>query len=168
MAQEASSTAVIVHWLPPASSGNCAVSSYTVEYRQEGKHLLHLDTVSLNKMCGSWVAHPISLRLSYETSNFEITNILLSFKTHSLSSLENFIIVILKNMGSSYLVFYSQIVLCLQSSHGKKVVNPTVLVTFVFLRLPGVAAIRSLHKRCLCEDWGPHPRRTLSISGQCQ
>ncbi|XP_061081598.1 kalirin [Conger conger] len=35
VAQEASSTAVIVHWLPPASSGNCAVSSYTVEYRQE-------------------------------------------------------------------------------------------------------------------------------------
>ncbi|RXN07157.1 kalirin-like isoform X1 [Labeo rohita] len=35
VAQEASSTAVIVHWLPPASSGNSAISSYTVEYRQE-------------------------------------------------------------------------------------------------------------------------------------
>ncbi|CDQ57822.1 unnamed protein product [Oncorhynchus mykiss] len=36
MAQEASSNAVTVHWLPPASSASCAVSSYTVEYRQEG------------------------------------------------------------------------------------------------------------------------------------
>nr|XP_009302725.2 kalirin isoform X2 [Danio rerio] len=35
VAQEASSTAVIVHWLPPASSANSAISSYTVEYRQE-------------------------------------------------------------------------------------------------------------------------------------
>ncbi|XP_066544670.1 kalirin isoform X3 [Amia ocellicauda] len=35
VAQEASSTAVILHWLPPASSGNCAISNYTVEYRQE-------------------------------------------------------------------------------------------------------------------------------------
>ncbi|XP_027020156.2 kalirin isoform X5 [Tachysurus fulvidraco] len=35
VAQEASSTAVMVHWLPPASLGNCAITSYTVEYRQE-------------------------------------------------------------------------------------------------------------------------------------
>uniref|UniRef100_A0A3Q0T668 non-specific serine/threonine protein kinase n=1 Tax=Amphilophus citrinellus TaxID=61819 RepID=A0A3Q0T668_AMPCI len=35
VAQEASSTAVMIHWLPPASSIHCAVSSYTVEYRQE-------------------------------------------------------------------------------------------------------------------------------------
>lgn len=37
MAQEASSTAVMVHWPPPASSAHCSVSSYTVEYRQEGE-----------------------------------------------------------------------------------------------------------------------------------
>lgn len=36
VAQEASSTAVMVHWPPPASSAHSAVSSYTVEYRQEG------------------------------------------------------------------------------------------------------------------------------------
>lgn len=36
VAQEASSSAVMVHWPPPASSAHCAVSSYTVEYRQEG------------------------------------------------------------------------------------------------------------------------------------
>ncbi|CAJ1079028.1 kalirin isoform X2 [Xyrichtys novacula] len=35
VAQEASSTAVVVHWPPPASSAHCSVSSYTVEYRQE-------------------------------------------------------------------------------------------------------------------------------------
>lgn len=36
VAQEASSTAVMVHWPPPASSAHSVVSSYTVEYRQEG------------------------------------------------------------------------------------------------------------------------------------
>lgn len=36
VAQEASSKVVMIHWLPPASSMHCAVSSYTVEYRQEG------------------------------------------------------------------------------------------------------------------------------------
>uniref|UniRef100_A0A7N8XDI1 non-specific serine/threonine protein kinase n=1 Tax=Mastacembelus armatus TaxID=205130 RepID=A0A7N8XDI1_9TELE len=36
VAQEASSTAVMVHWPAPASSAHCVVSSYTVEYRQEG------------------------------------------------------------------------------------------------------------------------------------
>ncbi|XP_041858726.1 kalirin isoform X2 [Melanotaenia boesemani] len=35
VAQEASSMAVMVHWPPSASSAHCAVSSYTVEYRQE-------------------------------------------------------------------------------------------------------------------------------------
>ncbi|XP_074551145.1 kalirin isoform X1 [Halichoeres trimaculatus] len=35
VAQEASSTAVIVHWPPPASSAHCSVSSYSVESRQE-------------------------------------------------------------------------------------------------------------------------------------
>ncbi|XP_041662585.1 kalirin isoform X1 [Cheilinus undulatus] len=35
VAQEASSTAVMIHWPPPASSAHCSVSSYTVEYRQE-------------------------------------------------------------------------------------------------------------------------------------
>ncbi|XP_077393582.1 kalirin isoform X1 [Festucalex cinctus] len=35
VAQEASSTAVMLHWPPPASSAHSAVSSYTVEYRQE-------------------------------------------------------------------------------------------------------------------------------------
>lgn len=36
VAQEASSSAVMVHWPPPASSTHCTISSYTVEYRQEG------------------------------------------------------------------------------------------------------------------------------------
>ncbi|KAF3843468.1 hypothetical protein F7725_002317 [Dissostichus mawsoni] len=35
VAQEASSTAVMIQWPPPASSAHCSVSSYTVEYRQE-------------------------------------------------------------------------------------------------------------------------------------
>ncbi|XP_039890053.1 kalirin isoform X3 [Simochromis diagramma] len=39
VAQEASSTAVMIHWLPPASSAHCTVSSYTVEYRQEDSFL---------------------------------------------------------------------------------------------------------------------------------
>lgn len=36
VAQEASISAVMVHWAPPALSTHCAVSSYSVEYRQEG------------------------------------------------------------------------------------------------------------------------------------
>ncbi|XP_039613341.1 kalirin isoform X3 [Polypterus senegalus] len=36
MAQERSSTSVILRWLPPANTGNCAISGYTVEYKQEG------------------------------------------------------------------------------------------------------------------------------------
>ncbi|XP_023688517.1 kalirin isoform X4 [Paramormyrops kingsleyae] len=51
VAQEASSTAVIVHWLPPASSGNCAVSSYTVEYRQEDSLVWQQSVVSTRDVC---------------------------------------------------------------------------------------------------------------------
>ncbi|XP_031413764.1 kalirin isoform X2 [Clupea harengus] len=50
VAQEASSSAVIVHWLPPASSGNCTVSSYTVEYRQEDS-LVWQPSVSTSDVC---------------------------------------------------------------------------------------------------------------------
>ncbi|XP_063068940.1 kalirin-like [Engraulis encrasicolus] len=50
VAQEASSSAVIVHWLPPASSGNVAVSSYNVEYRQEDS-LVWLQSVSTTDVC---------------------------------------------------------------------------------------------------------------------
>uniref|UniRef100_A0A8C2K0S4 Rho guanine nucleotide exchange factor 25 n=1 Tax=Cyprinus carpio TaxID=7962 RepID=A0A8C2K0S4_CYPCA len=51
VAQEASSTAVIVHWLPPASSGNSAISSYTVEYRQEDSLVWQQSVVSTADMC---------------------------------------------------------------------------------------------------------------------
>ncbi|XP_016411516.1 kalirin-like [Sinocyclocheilus rhinocerous] len=51
VAQEASSTAVIVHWLPPASSGNSAISSYTVEYRQEDSLVWHQSVVSTADVC---------------------------------------------------------------------------------------------------------------------
>ncbi|GCC29200.1 hypothetical protein chiPu_0007637 [Chiloscyllium punctatum] len=36
IAQERSNSSVILRWLPPASTGNCTISSYTVEYREEG------------------------------------------------------------------------------------------------------------------------------------
>ncbi|KAM4026041.1 kalirin isoform 3-T3 [Anomaloglossus baeobatrachus] len=36
IAQERSSTSVILRWLPPASTGNCTISGYTVEYKDEG------------------------------------------------------------------------------------------------------------------------------------
>lgn len=36
IAQERSCTSVILRWLPPASTGNCTISGYTVEYRKEG------------------------------------------------------------------------------------------------------------------------------------
>uniref|UniRef100_M3ZSB7 non-specific serine/threonine protein kinase n=1 Tax=Xiphophorus maculatus TaxID=8083 RepID=M3ZSB7_XIPMA len=39
LAQEASSTMVLVHWPPPASSAHCAITSYAVEYRQEDSFL---------------------------------------------------------------------------------------------------------------------------------
>ncbi|XP_030643161.1 kalirin isoform X2 [Chanos chanos] len=51
VAQEASSTAVIVHWVPPASSGNCAVSSYTVDYRQEDSLVWQQAVVSTSDVC---------------------------------------------------------------------------------------------------------------------
>lgn len=37
IAQERSCTSVILRWLPPSSTGNCTISGYTVEYREEGK-----------------------------------------------------------------------------------------------------------------------------------
>lgn len=39
IAQERSCTSVILRWLPPSSTGNCTISGYTVEYREEGKSL---------------------------------------------------------------------------------------------------------------------------------
>uniref|UniRef100_A0A8C2X7H1 Kalirin RhoGEF kinase a n=1 Tax=Cyclopterus lumpus TaxID=8103 RepID=A0A8C2X7H1_CYCLU len=50
VAQEASSTAVMIHWSPPASSAHCAVSSYTVEYRQEDS-LLWQQVASSREEC---------------------------------------------------------------------------------------------------------------------
>uniref|UniRef100_A0A6Q2XHM2 non-specific serine/threonine protein kinase n=1 Tax=Esox lucius TaxID=8010 RepID=A0A6Q2XHM2_ESOLU len=51
VAQEASSNAVIVHWLPPSSSANCAVSSYTLEYRQEDSLVWQQSVVSTVDVC---------------------------------------------------------------------------------------------------------------------
>ncbi|XP_033469025.2 kalirin isoform X2 [Epinephelus lanceolatus] len=50
VAQEASSTAVMIHWPPPASSAHCAISSYTVEYRQEDS-LLWQQVASSREEC---------------------------------------------------------------------------------------------------------------------
>ncbi|XP_054870922.1 kalirin isoform X2 [Amphiprion ocellaris] len=50
VAQEASGTAVMVHWPPPASSAHSAVSSYTVEYRQEDS-LLWQQVASSREEC---------------------------------------------------------------------------------------------------------------------
>ncbi|XP_031163462.1 kalirin isoform X2 [Sander lucioperca] len=50
VAQEASSTAVMIHWPPPASSAHCAASSYTVEYRQEDS-LLWQQVASSREEC---------------------------------------------------------------------------------------------------------------------
>ncbi|CAJ0965631.1 unnamed protein product [Ranitomeya imitator] len=36
IAQERSSTSVILRWLPPSSTGYCTISGYTVEYKDEG------------------------------------------------------------------------------------------------------------------------------------
>ncbi|XP_035392161.1 kalirin isoform X1 [Electrophorus electricus] len=51
VAQEASSMAVVVHWGPPASSGNCAITSYTVEYRQEDSLVWQQSVVSTADVC---------------------------------------------------------------------------------------------------------------------
>ncbi|XP_053482979.1 kalirin [Ictalurus furcatus] len=51
VAQEASSTAVVVHWLPPASLGNCAITSYTVEYRQEDSLVWQQSVRSTTDVC---------------------------------------------------------------------------------------------------------------------
>ncbi|XP_069052924.1 kalirin-like isoform X2 [Lepisosteus oculatus] len=51
VAQEASNTAVILHWLPPASSGNCAISSYAVEYRQEDSLIWQQSVASAVDTC---------------------------------------------------------------------------------------------------------------------
>ncbi|KAI4789412.1 hypothetical protein KUCAC02_035257, partial [Chaenocephalus aceratus] len=50
VAQEASSTAVMIQWPPPASSAHCSVSSYTVEYRQEDS-LLWQQVASSKEEC---------------------------------------------------------------------------------------------------------------------
>uniref|UniRef100_A0A8C6YE11 Kalirin n=1 Tax=Naja naja TaxID=35670 RepID=A0A8C6YE11_NAJNA len=39
IAQERSCTSVILRWLPPSSTGNCNISGYTVEYREEGSQV---------------------------------------------------------------------------------------------------------------------------------
>ncbi|NWZ96904.1 KALRN protein, partial [Nesospiza acunhae] len=39
IAQERSCTSVILRWLPPTSTGNCTISGYTVEYREEGSQV---------------------------------------------------------------------------------------------------------------------------------
>ncbi|XP_048725006.1 kalirin isoform X7 [Caretta caretta] len=39
IAQERSCTSVILRWLPPSSTGNCTISGYTVEYREEGSQV---------------------------------------------------------------------------------------------------------------------------------
>ncbi|TDH06552.1 hypothetical protein EPR50_G00114560 [Perca flavescens] len=51
VAQEASSTAVMIHWPPPASPAHCAASSYTVEYRQEVYSLLWQQVASSREEC---------------------------------------------------------------------------------------------------------------------
>ncbi|XP_029691129.1 kalirin isoform X2 [Takifugu rubripes] len=50
VAQEASSSAVMVHWAPPASSTHCVVSNYSVEYRQEDS-LLWQQVASSREEC---------------------------------------------------------------------------------------------------------------------
>ncbi|CAH2304994.1 kalirin isoform X4 [Pelobates cultripes] len=39
VAQDRSSSSVILRWLPPSSTGNCTISGYTVEYKEEGSHI---------------------------------------------------------------------------------------------------------------------------------
>uniref|UniRef100_A0A8C9WDS0 non-specific serine/threonine protein kinase n=1 Tax=Scleropages formosus TaxID=113540 RepID=A0A8C9WDS0_SCLFO len=50
VAQEAGCTAVMVHWLPPASLGNCTAFGYTVEYRQEDS-LVWQQSVTTGDVC---------------------------------------------------------------------------------------------------------------------
>ncbi|OCT63287.1 hypothetical protein XELAEV_18044385mg [Xenopus laevis] len=62
LAQERSSASVILRWLPPTSTGNCTISSYTVEYKEEGAQFWQqsvastLDTyLVLEDLCpGTW------------------------------------------------------------------------------------------------------------------
>ncbi|XP_023695750.1 kalirin-like isoform X2 [Paramormyrops kingsleyae] len=51
VAQQAGSTAVLVHWIPPTNLGNCTVTSYTVEYRQEDSLMWHQSVVSTADVC---------------------------------------------------------------------------------------------------------------------
>ncbi|XP_056145619.1 kalirin [Lampris incognitus] len=51
VAQEASSTAVVVHWTPPASTASCTASSYTVDYRQEDSLLWQQAVSSTAEVC---------------------------------------------------------------------------------------------------------------------
>ncbi|XP_040214233.1 kalirin isoform X2 [Rana temporaria] len=39
VAQERNSSSVILRWLPPSSTGNCTISGYTVEYKDEGSQV---------------------------------------------------------------------------------------------------------------------------------
>ncbi|KAK9410532.1 kalirin [Crotalus adamanteus] len=39
IAQERSCTSVILRWLPPSSTGNCTISGYTVEFREEDSQI---------------------------------------------------------------------------------------------------------------------------------
>ncbi|KAM4608414.1 LOW QUALITY PROTEIN: kalirin-like [Polymixia lowei] len=51
VAQEASSSAVVVQWSPPSSSANNTVSSYTVDYRQEDSLLWQQAVSSTVEVC---------------------------------------------------------------------------------------------------------------------
>ncbi|KAM4626279.1 kalirin isoform 4-T4 [Discoglossus pictus] len=39
IAQERSRSSVILRWLPPSSTGNCTITAYTVEYKEEGSQV---------------------------------------------------------------------------------------------------------------------------------
>lgn len=76
IAQERSCTSVILRWLPPASTGNCTISGYTVEYREEGVLLCSPVSASSREVFrvsnlrlkiashsqeSAWLGHPWSL-----------------------------------------------------------------------------------------------------------